>query len=134
MNESDFDAVLYMDDPDFGQKLVEALKLKPGEEIQISTPQFERTDGRKIKYFPKTFEEYEFIREFTEENLKKIGCQVWEKTENTIHWLYPAEWYEHIPNGLDITDICGEKEFFEKGKTDDDRRFGALSFGFIQQR
>ena len=46
-------------------------------------------------------------------------------------WLLPAEWYDAIPNGFPVTDIFGCIEQFERGKTDDDRRFGLLAFGVM---
>jgi len=33
-----------------------------------------------------------------------------------------------------VVDIFGEKEKFIKGVTDDDIRFGCLSYGFIQHK
>ena len=128
----EFDIELNMSDPDFADKLREAIGVKDGEKIQLLSPQFDREDGRKITYFPSTFEEYEFLKEFSEANLKKLGCQVWDKEDDKTYWLYPHEWYNYIPDGLEVTDIFGEKEVFQKGVTDDDKRFGALSFGFVQ--
>lgn len=46
-------------------------------------------------------------------------------------WLFPAEWYDSIPNGFPVTDINGCIELFERGKTDDDRRLGLLAFGIL---
>lgn len=46
-------------------------------------------------------------------------------------WLLPAEWYDSIPNGFPVIDINGCLEQFERGKTDDDRRFGMLAYGVI---
>ena len=43
--------------------------------------------------------------------------------------LFPAEWYDIIPNGFKYTGLWGQEELFEKGKTDDDRRFGCLGYG-----
>ncbi len=51
-----------------------------------------------------------------------------------VLWLFPAEWYEHIPKGLKIVDINGVVENFEPNKTDDDRRFGCLAYGFLQKK
>lgn len=43
--------------------------------------------------------------------------------------LFPAEWYNLIPNGFMVTGLYGESYPFEKGKTDNDRRFGCLAYG-----
>jgi hypothetical protein len=45
--------------------------------------------------------------------------------------LLPGEWYKQIPAGYEIADIFGEREEFAPGITDDDIRFGCLSFGIL---
>ena len=132
--ESHFDEILDAHDPDFEDKLLAAIDAKSGEIIEIATPQFNRTDGITIQYFPSTPDEYAALYTFARETLFKIGCQIWDESETTTHWLYPAEWYEHIPAGTPIIDISGEEELFVPGETDDDRRYGVLAYGFIQMR
>lgn len=61
---------LNADDPDFVEQFRKALGLKPGEKIEIVTPQFERTDGRSITYFPRTVEEYAALPQYREDTLK----------------------------------------------------------------
>lgn len=46
-------------------------------------------------------------------------------------WLFPAEWYDAIPNGFPLVDINGCNELFIKGSTDDDRRYGCLAYGVM---
>lgn len=46
--------------------------------------------------------------------------------------LIPGEWYNSIPEGFELYDICGHKELFKKGETDDDIRFGCLAYGIIR--
>lgn len=57
------------------------------------------------------------------ESLEKVDDNEWVV-------LFPAEWYSIIPNGFECTGLWGDKVVFESGKTDNDRRFGCLSFGF----
>ena len=133
MSDIKFDVTLSMDDPNFIDLLANALGIDKGDDIEIMTPQFERTDGREIKYFPKTMREFEAIKNLPEDELKKIGCQVWDREKGEVHWLFPKEWYTCIPNGLSIVDINGVAESFKQGVTDDDIRFGALPYGFIQK-
>jgi hypothetical protein len=132
MDMSKFDVILDASDDDFAEKLRAALGLKPGEPLNIITPQFQRTDGRIITYIPSTPAEYAAIKTMDSETLKKIGCQVWDKSDRQTHWLFPGEWYAHIPAGTEIVDINGQTEPFEPGVTDDDIRFGALAYGFVQ--
>ena len=44
-------------------------------------------------------------------------------------WMIPGEWYNSIPNRFLITGLYGETYPFEKGKSDDDIRFGCLPYG-----
>ena len=68
-----------------------------------------------------------------DEALVRIGVGVWDTTDTTIHYLFPAEWYDHIPAGYEIVDISERVEAFEPGKTDDDRRGGMLAYGWIRE-
>lgn len=121
------DAVLDMQDPNFAENFASAIGAKEGETINLITPQFERDDGLKIKYIPKTIEEFDALKSMPDDKLRELGLQLWD----TNHWLYPAEWYDFIPDGYEMIDINGESEKFKKGVTDDDMRFGALAYGFI---
>lgn len=132
MDPKDFDEVLDSSDPDFVGKLATAIGVKEGDSIVIRTPQFDRVDDLTIEWFPTTVEEFKALELTTPENLKKIGCQIWNEEDGKTHWLYPSEWYEHIPDGLGIVCISGSSEAFKSGKTDNDTRFGALAYGFIQ--
>lgn len=96
------------------------------EKVMVKTPIFNRTDGKVIKIFPTSASDLDNLKKAPDHVLKMIGLQQWEKG----HWLYPVEWYDHIPNGYIVTAISGEDEPFEHGKTDDDRRCGALPYGF----
>lgn len=129
-----FDVILDSSDPDFADELAKALGVESGGTLRTVTPQFDRTDGRAITYLPNTEKEYAALHLLSKESLIKIGCQIWSVKEEETHWLYPPEWYEHIPDGFDVASISGDTESFEPGKTDDDRRGDALAFGFIQTR
>jgi len=132
MEDKRFDVILDASDPDFATKLANALGLKPGEKVNLITPQFERTDGRVITYRPTTPAEYAALKNLDSESLKKIGCQKWDEEDGKITWLFPHEWYSSIPDGIEIVSISGNVEKFKKGETDDDMRFGALAYGFVQ--
>jgi hypothetical protein len=127
------DIMLDMGDKNFADDLIKALGVKPGESINIITPQFERTDGCAVTYRPQSLEEFEAIKKMHPDNLKKIGCGVWDTSDGFTHWLFPYEWYECIPNGMDVVSITGEPQQFERGVTCDDKRFGMLAYGFIQK-
>ena len=96
--------------------------------VHITGPQFDRDDGRKpIQLYPNEQASFfDALKEMPHETLVQIGLQLWQ----VGHYLYPAEWYDFIPDGYVVTGIFGEDEPFKHGVTDNDRRFGALSFGF----
>lgn len=94
--------------------------------LEIITPQFNRTD----EVVPVTPDGgtiwFDALKKLPYETLVAIGMGVWEDD----HYLYPAEWYDFIPDGYPVIDICNKIEPFKKGVTDDDRRYGMLAFGF----
>ena len=125
--------ILSIDSPTFVDDFNKALEIKPGEKVSVSGPQFERTDGVQVPVPDFKLADWEALPTRDEATLKALGFGVWEKSKYQTHWLYPKEWYAIIPNGLAIVQIDGSSETFERGKTDDDYRFGCLSFGFIQR-
>jgi hypothetical protein len=113
--------------------LSQALGIKDGDIINIATPQFKRTDGRIITYFPDTIEEYGALKNLDDETLVKIGCQKWDIENGETHWLYPLQWYSFIPEGLVVVNLMGKEAIFKVGISDDDERFGALPYGFLKE-
>jgi hypothetical protein len=130
--EEKCDMVLDMDAQDFAEQLREALGVQRGDRIHVTTPQFDRADGLQV---PKPLIDFAKLPSLAEETLKQIGCQKWDEPDShgNVLWLYPAEWYDHIPNGTLVVDISGETEAFKRGETDDDRRCGALAYGFLRK-
>lgn len=124
--------VLSLDSPTFAEDFAKAIGLQPGEKLEIVTPQFERTDGMQVPVPDMSVDDFRQLATRDEATLKAMGLGIWHRDDKGIHWLFPAEWYSRIPDGLEIVSISGEVEVFKRGKTDDDRRFGMLSFGFVQ--
>lgn len=126
--------MLALDSPTFVEDFAKAIDLQPGEKLEIMTPQFERTDGVQVTT-PDfiSIADFEALPTKDATTLKALGLGIWDKDANGTHWLYPAEWYSRIPDGLEILSINGEVEIFKRGETDDDRRFGMLAFGFMQK-
>lgn len=54
-------------------------------------------------------------------------------TEELDIILFPGEWYNLIPNGFSVVGLSGEKYSFEKGKSDNDIRFGCLAYGITRK-
>lgn len=120
-----------LNDPDFAEQFRQAIGAKPGEAVEIVAPQFERTDGL-VPPIPQI--DFSKLAGMPKATLREIGCQPWDEPNERGEalWLYPAEWYNFIPDGTLIVTINGSKEIFKRGETDDDMRFGALAYGFIK--
>ena len=95
------------------------------EPVTVLLPQFDRTDNRAVPIKPKDAKWLDTLKTAPVSILRDLGLQKWDDDL----WLYPAEWYDYIPEGYEIVDINGKTEQFCSGETDDDRRYGALAFG-----
>jgi hypothetical protein len=124
--------MLDMDSPTFTEDFANAVGLQPRKELEILTPQFERTDGVQVPVLV-DFNDWGNLHKKDEATLLALGFGVWNESENGKHWLFPKEWYDSIPNGHPIVYITGEQGEFKQGETDDDYRLGCLAYGFIQK-
>jgi len=125
--------MLDMESPTFAEDFATAVGLAPGDTLEILTPQFERTDGVQVPVLI-DFNEWDTLHQKDPATLKALGFGVWDEDDKGKHWLFPKEWYAIIPDGHPVVSISGEHETFKRGETDDDYRFGCLSFGFIQSK
>lgn len=77
---------------------------------------------------PKTKTEFrDLCRNATARQLIAAGFRRW--SPNSKLYLIPAKYYDIIPDGFAVTTISGNVEKFKHGETDDDQRFGCLSYG-----
>lgn len=90
---------------------------------------FRRSDDRYIGYNPddKLFEVLPYL---DDEELTGLGLQPWDDDRNI--WLFPVEWYEHIPEGLEIVTINREVKKFDRDEDKIEGRYGALPFGIAR--
>ena len=106
---------------------------------EIINAEHDRTDGWAFdsNFIPRTQKEFDELSELDEETLKKYGCQLFsdenKSADGRFLWLYPKEWYDHIPNNTKIISIFFKKSLFEHGVTSSSARFGALGFGFLKK-
>lgn len=105
-----------------------AIGVGPYDEVECVTPQFTRTDGKQIVYFPHTVLEFNRLKTLDKATLKEIGLGAWDESGLM---LFPGEWYHHIPAGYMVTCIDGTESPWEPGVSDDDIRFGCLAYGII---
>ena len=128
--------VIHLGSPTFCEELEQALGFPLRDVGEVLTPQFARTDKVTVDLtlMPRTWQEWVGLCEKSPEQLKAAGCGVWNKNlAGDTHWLFPKEWYPHIPAGLPVLCIGGETKLFTPGVTDDDYRFGCLSYGFVMK-
>lgn len=95
--------------------------------LKLVTPQFDREDGVEPDPHPESREDWELLRDCTPEQLTDMGLRPWDGDL----FLFPAEWYDHIPEGFDVTSINDETEPFDPATHTDDRRFGVLAYGVV---
>lgn len=89
------------------------------------------------EWLPETDEEaIDFINNATVNRLKFLGFGTWDEPdmEGNVLYLFPEKWYNVIPNGTEVIDIFYEKMVFNNEETDDDTRFGMLSFGIYRKQ
>ena len=118
----------------FVKNFHEILGVKPGEKVNILTPQFEREYELEIDWEPESVAEFNTLKSLPKEVLKKMGIRIWDKDEKTneVYYLYPGEWFNIIPEGYPIVDIWAKDELFSKETSGDDIRFGCLAYGFMR--
>ncbi|MBY0560146.1 hypothetical protein [Hyphomicrobium sp.] len=134
MERIEFYVIAEATDPEFVADLAKALGWVGIDRFTLLKPMFKRTDGRQVSYRPTKQAEYDALPSLSEESLKKIGCKLWDSWYGGArHWLYPPEWFPHIPNGHAVVFTNGRKDAFDMHTTSSEREIGALSFGFIQQ-
>lgn len=110
---------------DLAAAIREAIGADPDERVDVTTPQFERRDGVEVEWHPKETADVYGLSDADDETLVDLGLRCWKDDL----WLFPVEWYDHIPDGTLVETIMGEVEGFEHGETDNDRRFGVLPYG-----
>lgn len=98
-------------------------------EFKLVTPQFERQDGQDPAPAPANREEFEKLRDADVDELQELGLRKWSDTDDGELWLFPGEWFDHIPAGFDVETINGETETFDPDEHSRDIRFGVLAYG-----
>lgn len=105
------------------------------------TPQFTRPKGRPAPLAPP--DDWSDLQAYNPATLIDMGLRMWNDPDcpdsdwphkGKILWLLPGEWYAYIPDGTEFYDIFGEPIVFSSGETDDDIRFGCLSFGVLRDK
>ena len=59
--------------------------------------------------------------------LLAMGLSVWNSQSRLM--LFPVDWYDVIPLGLEVETLSGVRAPFDRAVHDNDHRWGALAFG-----
>jgi hypothetical protein len=110
-----------------GQKLREALGIGPDDVVHVTGSPHEREPHMITP--PDAPKSFDRLRTMTRAELHRWGLRMWSEESGLM--LFPAEWYDRIPEGFEIVTINEVTKRFERGVTDDDRRFGLLAFGIV---
>lgn len=70
---------------------------------------------------------WEVLPKLPDEELAGLGLKPWDEDKQI--WLFPTGWYEHIPEGMEITTINGKVKEFDRDEDLKERRFGVLPYG-----
>lgn len=97
--------------------------------INVTGSQHLREPGAPTPACPPT--EWESIMEMDGKALEELGCRPFDEPDDhgLVLYLFPGEWYAHIPVGFQVTSISGRTEGFLRAPGRDDIRYGCLAFG-----
>ena len=88
----------------------------------------------KEKPLSKTMTKREFQRivpQANERQLMDIGFKLFKKINGCKLLLIPKALFKSIPTNFQVVDIFGKAEHFNPNTSDDDERFGCLSYGVV---
>jgi len=119
-----------MNPNELADQIRKSLGLPENSKIEVVMLQFDRTHRIKVQP-PSEGTDFAKLGELPVAQLRALGFQQWDEGRDL--WLFPAEWYDHIPTGTTIYDFDGEPGVFKHGETDNDQRFGALAYGIMRK-
>lgn len=117
------------DEPEIVRTIRDALGLGDDDEVEIITPQFERTDGVEPGEPPLTYSAMNELRKADVSELESLGLRRW--SDETGLWLLPHEWYPHIPADYPLLSIMNRTATRGEMPTVPDKRHGVLSVGIV---
>jgi hypothetical protein len=118
-----------------------AIGAGPEDTVMVTLPQFTRDPTEPgPKAAPRDRAGFDALRDLGEDALQALRLRRWGRRDENrdgtetgpMLWLFPGEWYPYLPAGLPVVDIFWKEETFAPGATDDDIRFGCLSFGIVR--
>ena len=100
-------------------------------DITLTKVPHERADGKTVAVPAPERDSFYKLSEVSEGQARGLGMQRWTESDESAGdlWLFPAEWYEAIPEGFEVEAIDGEQKRFSQRTCSRDRRQGALAYG-----
>lgn len=126
------------------EKIVrEKLNIPPEDTVVFVTPQFEREAGAPSPgILVPDAAVFAALATAPIPTLREMGLRPWgsipegadgnDKPGAPVLYLFPGEWYAHIPEGFEVVDIMGNRKRFEPGVSDNDIRYGCLPYGVLR--
>ena len=94
---------------ELAHKIRELIGVGDFEPVKVLLPQFDRIDNMAVLIKPKNAKWFDTLKTAPPSILRDLGMQPWDDDL----WLYPAEWYDYIPEDYEIVDIRGSLENME---------------------
>lgn len=115
--------------------------------ITIITPRFERPSGEPGPIVPPDADFFNDLHLLDDAALREVGMRRWNNPDEEdpdereddarrfgaggTLWLFPGEWFRHIPIGFETVSIMGARERHSL-EQDDDIRYGCLAYGIVK--
>ncbi len=122
------------EDPKFA-RIREMLGVGPYDDVEVRGSVTAREDGRKVYWTPTTAEEFGKLKTAPAALLRELCLVPWEEPhgDGMMVWLFPAEWFEFIPEGYEVVTFRGARKPFAPGGTVDEQWLGCLPYGFVRK-
>lgn len=102
------------------------------EPIEFVTPVLDRLDGRECEAIPKNKQQISALLTAPKWVQDYVCLGYWDAGKDWIHYLFPHEWMQVIPEGAPVLTATNRIIYFNKSESSgEDRRFGCLSFGVL---
>ena len=81
---------------------------------------------------PETAEDFQGLKEWTAEELRAASLVRWDHPDPAgfALWLFPYEWLDAVPEGLEVASIMGNSGTWEREFANTEKRAGCMAYGF----
>ena len=108
----------------------DAIGAEPDEEVGVTGPIFERKNDDEPFFFPRSVEDVEALKDAPPSFLEMQGMRRWKEREDGVVWLFPEEWRDVLPVGVEVVTIMDTRVQYHPDNFRD-IRFGCLACGIV---